>query len=140
MSPFSARIALAATLSAVLFLAGCATVSGDKRQLALQAATARYDSALRWGYFDTAYAFVQPDLRANKPLPDVFKDLQVTGYDVVQQPIAPEKDSTTAVQVATIDYIHQDRQVLKRLVDRQVWVWDPKLESWWLKSGLPAFE
>lgn len=125
-------------LGAVLLLTGCATVERDKRAIALQAATNGYQSAIRWGYYETAFGFLHPDLRKDKPLPEGLKDLRVTGYDVVQPPTLQGEDSAT--QVANIDYLYEDRQVVKRISDRQVWAWDDELNSWWLKSGLPAFQ
>lgn len=125
-------------LGAVLLLTGCATVERDKRAIALQAATNGYQSAIRWGYYETAFGYLHPDLRKDKPLPEGLKDLRVTGYDVVQPPTLQGEDSAT--QVANIDYLYEDRQVVKRISDRQVWAWDDELNSWWLKSGLPAFQ
>ena len=125
-------------LGAVLLLAGCATVEKDKRAVALQAATNGYQSAIRWGYYETAFGYLHPELRKDKPVPESLKDLRLTGYDVVQPPTMQDED--TAIQVVNIDYLYEDRQVVKRVSDRQVWKWDDELDSWWLKSGLPAFQ
>lgn len=122
-----------------VLLAGCATAEKGKRELGLEAATAAYQSALRWGYFDTAFGYLHPDQRKGKELPPQFKDLRVTSYDVVQPPLVAGPGQTEAVQVAKIDYLYEDRQVVKTISDRQVWRYDPKLESWWLASGLPSF-
>ena len=138
MRPPSARLALPALMAAVMLLAGCATVEKDKRAIALQAATSGYQSAIRWGYYETAYGYLHPDLRKGKSMPDIVKDLRLTGYDVVQPPTL--QDEGTATQIVNIEYLYEDRQVVKRLTDRQVWQWDPKHESWWLQSGLPPFK
>ncbi len=128
----------------ILVLALCALVGGgcvimnDQRALALQAATSRYESAIRWGYFETAYGFVDPALRKGKDLPALYKDLRLTGYEVVQQPM--EADKGKATQIVTIDYLHEDRQSMMTLTDRQVWQYDKDLKNWWLVSGLPAFK
>ncbi len=121
-----------------LLLAGCGTIEKDKRALALQAATSAYQSAIRWGYYETAYGYVDPDLRKGKDLPAMFKDLRLTGYDVVQPPLVTGEGEAT--QIVTIDYLHEDRQVVKTLTDRQAWRYDPKAKTWWLTSGLPKFE
>lgn len=125
-------------LLASLLLSGCGAVEKDKRAVGLQTATNGYQSALRWGYYETAYGFVHPDLRKNKPLPPLFNGLRLTGYDVVQPPTLQDKDSAT--QIVAIEYLYEDRQVVKRLSDRQLWRWDEKLDSWWLQSGLPTFD
>lgn len=123
---------------AVLLLAGCATVEKDKKAVALQAATNGYQSALRWGYYETAFGYLHPDLRKGMTVPEGLKDLRLTGYDVVQPPTM--QDEATATQIVNIDYLFQDRQVVKQLTDRQVWKWDDALDSWWLRSGLPSFK
>jgi hypothetical protein len=123
-----------------VLLAGCATAEKGKRELGLEAATAAYQSALRWGYYETAFGYLHPDQRKGKEVPPQLKDLRVTGYDVVQPPLGVGAGQTEATQVVTIDYLHEDRQVVKTLTDRQVWRYDPKLESWWLSSGLPKFQ
>ncbi|HYN77836.1 MAG TPA: hypothetical protein VES73_08590 [Lamprocystis sp. (in: g-proteobacteria)] len=123
-----------------LLLAGCGTLEKDKRARGLQAATTGYHAALRWGYFETAYGYVHPDQRTGKELPSVFKDLRVTEYDVVQPLAGTGAGQTEATQTVTIDYLFEDRQVVKTVLDRQVWRYDPKLATWWLASGLPKFQ
>lgn len=138
MSPQSLRPLMIPLLGALLLLPGCATVEKDKRALALQAATNGYQSAIRWGYYETAFGYLHPDLRKGKPLPEGLTDIRLTGYEVVQPPTM--QDENTATQVVNIEYLYEDRQVVKRVSDRQVWTWDDELDSWWLKSGLPAFQ
>jgi hypothetical protein len=116
---------------------GCAVVEKDRRALALQAATNGYQSALRWGYYETALGFLHPDQRKSGELPEAFAELRVTGYDVTQPPVVQADDSAT--QVVVIDYLFEDAQVVKQLTDRQVWRWDAVTNTWWLDSGLPRF-
>lgn len=125
-------------LLAAFLASACGTIEKDRQALGLQAATAGYQSALRWGYYETAFGYVNPDLRKGKPVPPELKGIRLTGYDVVQPPLIQEKN--TATQIVDIEYLHEDRQVIKRLSDRQTWRWDDKLGSWWLQSGLPKFE
>lgn len=138
MTQPATQAALSTLMMAVILVSGCATVEKDKRAVALQAATNGYQSAIRWGYYETAFGYLHPDLRKDKPLPDSLKDLRLTGYDVVQPPTLQSENK--ASQIVNIEYLYEDRQVVKKLSDRQVWEWDPKLESWWLQSGLPAFK
>lgn len=136
---FHCSPALTTVLSiCVPLMAGCATIEKDKKAVALQAATHGYQSALRWGYYETAFGYLHPDLRQGMRVPEGLKDLRLTGYDVVQPPTM--QDETTATQIVNIDYLFDDRQVVKRVTDRQVWKWDGALDSWWLRSGLPSFE
>jgi len=117
---------------------GCAMVEKDRRALGLEAATTGYQSALRWGYYETAFGFLHPDQRKDVERPEALDGLRITGYDVVQPPVMQDDD--TASQIVVIDYLFEDAQVVRRLTDRQVWRWDDQLKSWWLDSGLPRFE
>jgi hypothetical protein len=138
MSPRLASSLVLACVLASLLSAGCATVKKDQQALAFQAATSAYQRDIRWGYYQDAFAYVHPDQRKGKPLPAMFKGLRVTDYEVVQPPVMPDRN--TAIQVVDIEYLYEDRQVVKRLTDNQTWRWDDKLDSWWLHSGLPKFE
>jgi hypothetical protein len=135
--PRPAHLILA--LATALLAAGCATVEKDKRAIALYKATTGYESAIRWGYFQNAFGYLHPDKRKDQELPERFAELRVVGYDAVQSPVVqPTKDK--AVQIVTIGYLYEDRQVVKQLTDTQLWEWDEQAGSWWLTSGLPAFE
>ncbi|WP_295452538.1 hypothetical protein [uncultured Thiodictyon sp.] len=121
-----------------LLLGGCSTVDKETPDLSLQAATSAYQSALRWGYFETAFGYLDPALRRGKGLPAGYGDLRLTSYEVVQPPMRTGIGEGT--QIVAYDYLHEDRQVVKQLIDRQVWRYDPKIRNWWLVSGLPKFE
>jgi hypothetical protein len=135
-SRISGVLVLGLALSAGL---GCSPVKKDKMATTLQDATNGYQSALRWGYYDNAYSFVDPKKRAGKELPKVLETIRLTGYDVVQPPVM-KADSDTAAQVVTIEYLYEDKQVVKKLTDKQVWRYDDEAKKWWLTSGLPAFK
>lgn len=140
-----ALTACCCALAILLMATGCGSIKKDKMAVTLQAATHGYQSALRWGYFENAYAFVDPDQRKNTPMPPSLSGLRLTGYDVVQPPGVQKKDddeddSAIATQIVQIEYLYEDRQVVKSLTDRQIWRWDAEKKAWWLTSGLPAFE
>ncbi|NEX21568.1 hypothetical protein G3480_14825 [Thiorhodococcus mannitoliphagus] len=120
-------------------LSGCGSIKKDKMAVTLQNATNGYQSALRWGYFENAFGFVDPEKRKNRELPANLEGIRLTGYDVVQSPIA-KKDSNTAMQLVKIEYLHEDKQVVKTLTDRQIWRYDEEEKKWWLESGLPKFD
>lgn len=105
----------------------------------LQNATNGYQTALRWGYYENAYAYIDPKQRRDQSLPAVLEGLRLTGYDVIQSPTLREGDDK-AIQIVEIEYLHEDRQVVKKLKDRQVWRYDADKKTWWLTSGLPAFK
>jgi hypothetical protein len=120
-----------------LVLTGCASLEKDRRAVGLEAATNAYQSALRWGDFESAMGLLSPELRRDEELPQDFKDLRITRYEVVQPPLIRADD--TATQTVSIEYLFEYNQILRRLTDRQVWRWDEQEKAWWLESGLPAF-
>ncbi|MGQ9831970.1 MAG: hypothetical protein ACUVQI_10310 [Thermochromatium sp.] len=72
-------------------------------------------------------------------MPESFAGLRLTGYDVIQPPTM-NTEAQTATQIVAINYLYDDRQVVKRLKDHQLWHYDAEQRRWWLKSSLPAFE
>lgn len=136
MQGFSRRVAIAG-LFIVLVLTGCASLEKDRHAMGLEAATNAYQSALRWGDFDTAMGLLAPELRKDEELPQDLTDLRITRYEVMQPPVIQADDSAT--QTVNIEYLFEYNQILRRVTDRQVWRWDEQDKAWWLQSGLPAF-
>lgn len=134
------RIRVASLFVLVLLIApvGCGQIQRDKQDMALESTLSGYRAALRWGYYETAWGYLHPELR-NAPLAaDWVGRVRVVGYDVVQDPAMT--DETTASQVVQIDYVDEDVQRMRSLADRQVWRYDPDAHRWWLYSGLPPFQ
>lgn len=125
----------ATVCAAMLLLGGCGTIEKDRRAKSMDAALSTYGEALRWGYHDTAYGYVDPDKRM--PVPKYLENVTVTSYEVVQPPIM--KNDKELEQVARIEYVHKDTQRLRSLSDRQLWSYDKKAKTWWLQSGVPQF-
>lgn len=132
------RLQIILLLVPLLLATGCAQVEKDKKRTTLDAAVTAYGSALRWGYFETASGFLHPDHRDGAARADWGKDLRILSYDVVQPAMLSDED--TANQVVQIEYLHEDRQRVRRMTDRQAWRYDEGSGNWWLHSGLPPFE
>lgn len=136
---FAHSAVLPTILVLALGLTGCGSVEKDKMAVSLQNATNGYQSALRWGYYENAYGYVDPEKRQDKDLPANLASIRLTGYDVVQPPVM-KQDADSAAQIVNIEYLFEDKQVVKQLTDRQVWRYDEAAKTWWLVSGLPEFE
>lgn len=129
---------------AILLLAACVGLGGtacgrvkeDKMAMGLYSATKGYRESIRWGYFDAAVGFLHPDEREDLNA-ETLKNIRVTGYEVVQPAVITPQE--TAVQLVRIDYVLEDEQRLKSLMDRQEWRWDADRVGWWLYTGLPKF-
>ena len=93
---------------------------------------------MRWGYFENALGYVHPDKNKPHEITKIREGLRITGFDDVSPPAIV--DDGKATQVIQWEYLYEDRQVVKTVVDRQTWSWDPELETWWLTSGVPDFK
>lgn len=131
--------AMPAALTLLALLAGCGSVEKDKMAVSLQSATSGYQSALRWGYYENAYGYVDPEKRKDQDSLAELEGIRLTGYDVVQPPVM-KQGAGSAAQIVNIEYLFEDKQVVKKLTDRQIWRYDEEGKKWWLVSGLPAFE
>lgn len=123
----------------LLALLGCNPVKQDHLTDTLQKATSGYQNALRWGYFENAYGYLHPKQRTQALTAETFKGLRLTSYDVIQPPVMDAR-AEMALQVVVIDYLYDDRQVVKSLKDQQRWRYDAAQKTWWLESGLPPFK
>lgn len=132
-------IPFAALLVAMIAVTGgCARVEKEKKTKGLEAAVTAYGNSIRWAYYDTAYGYLHPSVRDD--LPEGLDNVRVTSYEVVQPPFVKDEAQTRAEQIAQIEYVLRDEQVVKRLSDRQDWRFDPATETWWLHSGMPSFK
>lgn len=135
------RRALPAFLLALVLalLAACGGSLGGTRRTD---AMTEYAAAVRWNDFDAAWAFVDPVVRAERPLSDLererFRQVQVTGYDVRNRIITP--DGLVLEQVVEIRLVNRNTQVERTLTDHQRWTYDAATRRWWLTSGLPDFD
>jgi hypothetical protein len=133
----SLSILRGAALSLGLALvAGCAAL-GTKNDL-LTSTLDSYAATIRWGNFEDAASFVDPEMLKAQPLGAVdlarFAQVRVTGYNA--QPLRPNGDNEVR-QTVEIELVNNNTQSLRAIVDRQVWRYDEKAKRWWLVSGLP---
>jgi hypothetical protein len=130
------RLRLLAIIIALATLAGCAT---NQRRQALTHTLDAYASALRWGSFQQALAFVEPDWREDHALTPLqtsrYQQVRVVGYDAGQGP-APVTDGEVR-QTVRIDLVNRHTLTERVIIDHQLWKWDPEAKRWWLTTGLP---
>jgi hypothetical protein len=118
-------------------LMGCQTISERKQANALQDVLRNYEAVIRWGSLDQARQFLPQDKQSDAAV-QAPRDLRVTHYEVVQGPSMLGSDR--AMQTAVVQYVFEESQVVRELVDRQTWELDPESQSWHLVSPLPEFK
>jgi len=130
----SVRIAF--VVLAVALLGGCGTIKNQ--QTLLQNTLEAYAAVIRWGNFDEAAAFVDPDVLKQHPVSALdmerYHQVQVTGY--LEQKAMPVGENEVR-QLVEIGLVNVNSQAARSIIDRQLWRWDPKIKRWWLVSGLP---
>ena len=123
-------------VAALVVLGGCAT---DRRNESLTNTLTAYGAAVRWGTFEQASAFLDPQYRKDHPVSDLdmarYHQIRVSEYDAGGGPVPVNK--FTVRQVVRIGLINVHTQAERTIIDRQTWIWDPKTSHWWLTSGLP---
>ena len=123
-------------LFSLSLLAGCATQK-SKGDL-LDATLESYAATIRWGNFEDAVAFVDPETLKAHPLTSVdlgrYRQIRISGYNA--QPSRPVGD-TEAVVVAEVVLTNNNTQSVRSVLDRQRWRYDEKAKRWWLVTGLP---
>lgn len=130
------QLRTAATLALTLLLAACA--SGSAKQQALDRALYTYAGMIRWGEFQAAWDYVDPEVREQQPLSETdierYKQVQVTGYHVQSSGPTPEGDYG---QVVSIALINRHTQAERTVTATERWHYDEAAKRWWLTSGLP---
>lgn len=128
------RIPLACCV--LLLLSGCATL--QNKNLLRDETLDGYAAALRWGDFQSAWNYVDPEVRAAQPLTPqqkaLYDTVRVAEYDT-SGPVATGPD--TIEQTVTIGLIVKSSQHVYSVRDHQIWQWDAGARHWWLESGLP---
>ncbi|HEC15049.1 MAG TPA: hypothetical protein ENI99_00520 [Sedimenticola sp.] len=121
----------------MIMLSGCETLAQREKSKALTSTLKSYATTLRWSYLRRAYGFMRPEELRKTKIPPELENIKITGYEVMEKAAPAGEDSV--IQVVRIDYVEQDRQQQKSLMDRQLWEFDKEAGRWYLISGIPEF-
>lgn len=122
----------------LLWLTGCETMETRKQANRLSDTLSAFSAAFRWGQFEQVYGFRKTESGQMETPPESLNNIRITSYEIISAPAIISED--TAVQTVGIEYIRQDSQSVKQLIDRQVWGYDAENKVWFLKSPVPAFQ
>ena len=95
-----------------------------------------YTKAIQWSDFEAA-SFFAKNLKS-KPDLDKLKNIKVISYEVKR--ITHQREQLKVLQTIALSYYIKDRLKEKSLRYQEVWEYDEMDGSWYLTSGLPAFE
>ncbi len=130
--------------AAILY--GCASAAARDRVDKLEQTLSSYSSALRWGDYRGALSLHISQDDENPPAePDMtyLEQFKVTDFNIVKKDITSATDEdgvTQATVLAEINYIHVDRQVVKKLQIEQIWRYQPERKRWVVTTDFPAFK
>lgn len=124
------------TAALLLPLAACQSLTERDDADKLTHTLDSYGAAVRWQPLAGIYAFLEPELQPKAP-PEGLDRLRVTGYEVIVPPHKLAEDRVE--QTVSIEYVYVDRQVVRKLVDRQLW--QRSADKRWLRANpIPDFK
>ena len=122
----------------LLLCAGCGEMSPQSRVDKLNTTLNAYANALRWGDFEQALKYVDPETQLKHPLSELdrerYKQVRVASYN--ERPYVPIGKNEIQ-QVVEIGILNVNTQTERTIIDTQLWRMDEKGEHWRLISGLP---
>lgn len=125
---------------ATLLFAACQTnMYGPEVPSELAANLKLFEDTVRWGSLDNMYLFVKRDEDNPVQVADGLENVRVTNYESSPVRKIDEEDASRWTQTAVIDYVLTDRQIVRQLINRQVWESEDEGENWFLTTPVPQF-
>jgi hypothetical protein len=120
-----------------LLLGACNTNPFSEQPDKLTTTAKTFEGTVRWGNLQQMYAFLKKDPSKPVEIAEGLDNVRVTSYELIS-PLSKESDMRWR-QTVLIDYVLIDRQVVRQVVDEQVWFSDDDGVSWYREQPLPAF-
>ena len=124
-------------LGLLVALSGCVTSAARHDELLVTVRS--YENVIRWGRMPAAYDFLRPDVAGASEIPAGLDQIKVTGYDRLTGLMPTDEEKHHFRVMASIRYVHLDRQVERSITDQQTWEWDEEAKRWWRTNPIPAF-
>lgn len=118
-------------------ISGCGTYKEASQKQILENRLKAYGKTARWGALENLYAFLTPEEGAKAEIPADLENIQVTDY-AVRVPVGMVEPGK-ASQTAEIYYLFRDRNVVRSLVDKQLWEFNETDNTWYRTNPVPEF-
>jgi len=121
--------------------AGCQPIQTikDKQSIVdLEKTLNAYESTIRWGRLEDAFAFLDPETHGQVSIPEGLDNIRVTEYHVIKRPAL--LDENRATQSVKISYVLEDRQVEHSFMDDQQWERKEGTRLWHRTDPIPEFK
>jgi hypothetical protein len=128
------RLVLLGLISCMLTACGTPGTQADLLDNTLQT----YAATIRWGNFEDALGFVDPETLKAHPVSklDLDRYLQIRVAQYAEQPVR-HLGKNEISQTVEITVTNNNTLSVRSFLDRQVWRYDEKAKHWWLITGLP---
>jgi len=123
----------------IILIIGCASFEEHKQLDMLEQRTGNYETALRWGRYEIASAFIKNKVTTDiKDNLDGLDQIKISSYKLLGRNVLGNNEE--AEQRVEIKFYNIDNMIEKTIIDNQTWIFDKGLENWFLSSGLPDFQ
>ena len=125
---------------ALSLVAGAAQAEGPSRvqRSKLVPTQDAYVAAVRWGDFDKAEGFIDPQYLLQHPITDLqrerYRQVQVSSYRERSSSMDAEGMLERRIEMGVIN---RNTQAERTVLVTERWRWDPEAKRWWQMQGLP---
>ena len=125
---------------ALSLVAGAAQAEGPSRSQRSKLGPTQdaYVAAVRWGDFDKAEGFIDPQYLLQRPITDLqrerYRQIQVSSYR--ERSVGAGADGSIERRVE-MGVINRNTQAERLVLVNERWRWDPEAKRWWQAAGLP---
>ena len=125
---------------ALSLVAGAAQAEGPSRSQRSKLGPTQdaYVAAVRWGDFDKAEGFIDPQYLLQRPITDLqrerYRQIQVSSYR--ERSVGAGADGSIERRVE-MGVINRNTQAERLVMVNERWRWDPQAKRWWQAAGLP---
>ena len=124
-------------ISLLMVLSACKLMPQREMPAQLEAKVKTFEDVMRWGALEKIYFFRKVDPENPPKIQKGLDNIRVTSYNV-SVPLS-KVDETRWTQSVAIDYVRIDRQIVRGIIDHQVWVSDDEGETWYRENPVPQF-
>ncbi len=122
----------------VVGLVGCRSNPMTDVPAELESRVRTFEDVVRWRPLHKMYGFLKLESDQSVEVQEGLENIRVTSYEVVEPLNAI--DPLRWRQVAEIRYVLTDRQVVRQLVDLQVWESEGEDMAWYRTTPVPVFK
>ena len=125
---------------ALSLVAGAAQAEGPSRSQRSKLGPTQdaYVAAVRWGDFDKAEGFIDPQYLLQHPITDLqrerYRQLQISSYRERSAGIGADGSIERRIEMGVIN---RNTQAERLVMVNERWRWDPQAKRWWQAAGLP---